>query len=305
MTGIINTGTHPKALWPGVYAMFGMSYQGRDEWRDLVTVTTSDKNREEMTQNNGFGLAAIKEQGGSIGYDATSQGGTAIAYHVVYGLGYIITEEAIEDNLYEKLATARARALKKAMIETKNTVVANWFNRGFDTNYNVGPDVKPMFSASHPSSSGNQSNLLSTPADMSEASLEDLVIQINGATDDRGNNVMLQTRSLHIPRQLEFEAARILKSIQQNDTANNAINAMKAQGTFPEGFKVNHFFTDPDAFFIKTDGLVDGELTLFQRRELAFMKDNDFGTGNALAKATERYSLQVGDFRGYYASAGA
>jgi len=304
MSGIVNTGTHPKALWPGVHTMFGMSYQGRDQWRDLVHVTTSDKHREEMVQNNGFGLAAIKEQGGSVGYDTTSQGGTATALHVVYALGYIVTREAIEDNLYEKLSMARAKALKRAMVETKNTVVANWFNRGFDTGYPVGPDAKPMFSASHPSTSGNQSNLLATPADMSEASLEDLVIQINGAVDDRGNKVVLQTQTLMIPRQLEFEAARILKSINQNDTANNAVNALRVMGTFPGGFKVNNFFTDPDAFFIKTD-LTDGELTLFQRRELEFTKDNDFGTENALAKATERYSLQVGDFRGYFASAGA
>jgi hypothetical protein len=303
MAGVITTGNHPKALWPGVYSMFGMSYNNRDEWRDLVAIATSDKHREEMVQNNGFGLASVKEQGASIAYDSTSQGGTATATHIVYGLGYIITREAIEDNLYEKLAMARAKALKRAMIETKNTVVANWFNRGFDTNYTVGPDGKPMFSASHPSTAGNQSNLLSTAADLSEASLEDLVIQANGAVDDRGNKIALQVRSLHIPRQLEFEAARILKSINQNDTANNAINALRAMGTFPEGFKVNHFFTDPDAFFIRTD--VDEGLTLFQRRELEFTKDNDFGTENALAKATERYSVQIGDFRNYYASAGA
>jgi hypothetical protein len=301
--GIETTATHPKALWPGVYSMFGMSYNNRDQWRDLVTVATSDKHREEMVQNNGFGLAAIKEQGASVGYDTTSQGGTATALHVVYALGYIVTQEAIEDNLYEKLSMGRAKALKRAMVETKNTVVANWFNRGFDTNYTVGPDVKPMFSASHPSSSGNQSNLLATPADLSEASLEDLVIQANGATDDRGNKVALQVMSLHIPRQLEFEAARILKSINQNDTANNAINALRATGTFPEGYKVNNFFTDPDAFFIRTD--VSDGLTLFQRRELEFMKDNDFGTGNALAKSQERYSLQIGDFRNWWASAGA
>jgi len=301
--GIINTGTHPKALWPGVFSMFGLSYNNRDQWRDLVDVQTSDKHREEMVQNNGFGLAAIKEQGGSIGYDTTSQGGTATALHVVYGLGYIVTREAIEDNLYEKLAMGRAKALKRSMVETKNTVVANWFNRGFDTNYPVGPDATAIFSASHPSSSGNQSNLLSTPADLSEASLEDLVIQANGATDDRGNKVALQVMSLHIPRQLEFEAARILKSINQNDTANNAVNALRAMGTFPEGFKVNNFFTDPDAFFIKTD--VSDGLTLFQRRALEFTKDNDFGTENALAKATERYSIQIGDFRQWYASQGA
>jgi len=299
----ITTGNHPKGLWPGVFSMFGMSYNNRDQWRDLVTAQTSEKHREEMVQNNGFGLAAVKEQGASIGYDTTSQGGTATATHVVYGLGYIITREAIEDNLYEKLATGRAKALKRSMVETKNTVVANWFNRGFDTNYPVGPDSVAMFSASHPSSSGNQSNLLGTPADLSEASLEDLVIQANGATDDRGNKIALQIKSLHIPRQLEFEAARILKSVNQNDTANNAINALRAMGTFPDGFKVNNFFTDPDAFFLKTD--VSDGLTLFQRRALEFTKDNDFGTENALAKATERYSLQIGDFREWYASAGA
>lgn len=300
---IVSTGNHPKALWPGVFSMFGMSYNNRDQWKDLVTVQTSDKHREEMVQNNGFGLAAVKEQGASVGYDSTSQGGTATALHVTYALGYIITREAIEDNLYEKLATGRAKALKRSMVETKNTVVANWFNRGFDTNYPVGPDNVALFSASHPSSSGNQSNLLGTPADLSEASLEDLVIQANGATDDRGHKIALQVRSLHIPRQLEFEAARILKSINQNDTANNAINALRATGTFPDGFMVNNFFTDPDAFFIKTD-VMDG-LTLFQRRALEFTKDNDFGTENALAKATERYSLQIGDFREWYASAGA
>lgn len=303
MPGIINQGSHPKALWPGVFSMFGMSYNNRDQWRDLVEVQTSDKHREEMVQNNGFGLAAVKEQGESVGYDATSQGGTAIAQHITYALGYIITREAIEDNLYEKLAMGRSKALKRSMVETKNTVVANWFNRGFDTNYTVGPDVKPLFSASHPSSVGNQSNLLSTAADLSEASLEDLVIQANGATDDRGNKIALQVLSLHIPRQLEFDAARILKSINQNDSANNAINAMRALGTFPEGFKVNNFFTDTDAFFIKTD--VSDGLTLFQRRELEFTKDNDFGSENALAKATERYSLQIGDFRNYFGSAGA
>jgi hypothetical protein len=302
--GIETTGAHPKALWPGVHCMFGLSYNNRDQWRDLVTVQSSDKHREEIVQNNGFGLAAIKTEGESVGYDTTSQGGTATALHVVYALGYIVTREAIEDNLYEKLATGRAKALKRSMVETKNTVVANWFNRGFSASYLVGPGAAAaLFSASHPTTSGNQSNILGTAADLSEASLEDLVIQANGATDDRGIKIALQVRSLHIPRQLEFEAARILKSINQNDTANNAINALRAMGTFPEGFKVNHFFTDPDAFFIKTD--VSDGLTLFQRRELEFTKDNEFGSENALAKATERYSLTTGEFREWYASEGA
>lgn len=301
---IINTGSHPKALWPGVFAMFGMSYNNRDEWKDLVEVQTSEKNREEMVQNNGFGLAVVKEQAASITYDTTSQGGTATATHITYGLGYVVTREAIEDNLYEKLAMGRAKALKRAMIETKNTVVANWFNNGFDTNYSVGPESKPLFSATHASTAGDWSNLLSTAADLSEASLEDLVIQANGAVDDRGNKIALRVLSLHIPRQLEFEAARILKSTLQNDTANNAINALRSTGAFPEGIKVNHFFTDADAWFIKTD-IAEGPLTLFQRRALEFTKDNDFGTENALAKATERYSLQIGDARQWYGTAGA
>jgi len=304
MAGIINTGTHPKALWPGVKLMFGMAYPNRDEYADLVTMATSDKNREEMVQNDGFGLASIKEQGGSIAYDADAQAGTAIAYHLTYGSGYAITREAIEDNQYEKLATDRAKSLKKAMIESKNIVVANWFNRGFDSNYTVGWDGQPLFSASHPSQAGNQSNLLATPADLSEASLEDLVIQIGGVTDGRGIKMTLKPRSLHIPRQLEFDATRILKSLLQNDTANNAVNAMRVNGTFPEGFKINHFFTDPDAFFIKTD-LQAGGLTLFQRRALEFVQDNDFNTENALTKSTERYGIQIGDWREWFASAGA
>lgn len=300
----INTGSHPKALWPGVHVMFGLSYTDRDDWRNLVTVETSEKHREEMVQNNGFGMAAIKEQAASIGYDTTSQGGTATATHIVYGLGFIVTREAIEDNQYEKLATGRAKALKRSMVLTKNTVVANWFNRGFDTVYSVGTESKPLFSASHSSSAGSWSNLLGTPADLSEAALEDLVIQVGGATDDRGNKIALRAMMLCIPRQLEFEAERILKSTLQNDSANNAINALRSTGTLPGGVKVNYFFTDADAWFIKTD-VPEAGLTLFQRRELELTKDNEFGTENALAKATERYSVQIGDKREWYASSGA
>lgn len=302
--GIINTGSHPKALWPGVFSMFGMAYdQHPEEWRDLVDVQTSDKTREEMVQNNGFGLAAIKDEAASIGYDTTSQGGTATARHIVYGLGYIVTREEIEDNLYEKLATGRAKALKISMVETKENVVANILNRGFDTNYTGGADAKPLFSASHTTTAGNQSNLMATPADLSEASLEDMIIQVMGAQNDRGLKIKLMPQTLHVPRQLVFEATRILKSVLQNDTANNAVNALKLMGSLPGGVKPNHYLTDPDAWFVKTN-VTDG-LTLFQRRALEFTKDNDFATENALAKATERYSLQWGDWRDYYGSAGA
>jgi hypothetical protein len=301
---VITTGNHPKALWPGVYSMFGLTYSDHaEEWRDLVEVVQSEQNYEELVQNNGFGLAAVKEQGASVGYDATSQGGTARATHIVYGLGYIVTREEIEDNLYEKLATGRAKALKISMVETKENVVANILNRGFDTNYTGGADAKPLFSTSHTSQSGNQSNKLATAADLSEASLEDLIIQIMGATNDRGIKIKLMPQSLHVPRQLVFEATRILKSAGQNDSANNAINALKEMNVLPKGVKVNHYLTDPDAWFVKTN-VTDG-LTLFQRRALEVTKDNDFGTENALAKATERYSVQWGDFRTYFGSEGA
>lgn len=302
--GIINTGSHPKALWPGVFSMFGMTYeQHKEEWRDLVDYQTSDKNYEEMVQNNGFGLAAIKEQGASVGYDVTSQGGTARATHIVYGLGYIVTREEIEDNQYEKLAMGRAKALKISMVETKENVVANFLNRGFDTNYTGGADAKPLFSTSHTTTAGNQSNKLSTDADFSEAALEDLIIQVMGATNDRGLKIKLMPQTLHVPRQLAMEAIRVLKSTQQNDSANNAINALREMNALPGGVKVNHYFTDADAWFIKTN-VTDG-LTLFQRRPLEFTKDNDFGTENALAKAVERYSVQWGDWRDYWGSQGA
>ena len=304
MSGVITTGSHPKALWPGVFSMFGMTYENhKEEWRDLVDYQTSDKNYEEMVQNNGFGLAAVKEQGASVGYDSTSQGGTARATHIVYGLGYIVTREEIEDNLYEKLSMGRAKALKISMVETKENVVANFLNRGFDTNYPGGADNTCLFSASHGSSSGNQSNVLSTAADFSEASLEDMIIQIMGATNDRGLKIKLMPQTLHVPRQLAMEAIRVLKSTLQNDSANNAINALREMNAIPGGVKVNHYFTDPDAWFVKTN-VTDG-LTLFQRRPLEFTKDNDFGTENALAKATERYSVQWGDWRDYFGSAGA
>lgn len=304
MSGIINTSSHPKALWPGVFSMFGMTYENhKEEWRDLVDFQISDKNYEELVQNNGFGLAAVKEQGASVGYDTTSQGGTARATHIVYGLGYIVTREEIEDNLYEKLSMGRAKALKISMVETKENVVANFLNRGFDTNYPGGADNTALFSTSHSTSSGNQSNKLATDADFSEAALEDMIIQIMGATNDRGLKIKLMPQTLHIPRQLAMEAVRVLKSAQQNDTANNAINALREMNVLPGGVKVNHYFTDADAWFVKTN-VTDG-LTLFQRRPLEFTKDNDFGTENALAKATERYSVQWGDFRSYYGSQGA
>lgn len=299
----ITTGNHPKHLWPGVYDFFGQTYsQHGDEWKDLVEVLESSQNYEESVQNNGFGLAPVKQQGASVSYDTDSQGPTSRWTHVVYGLGYIVTREEIEDNLYEKVAMDRAQALKISMVETKENVVANIYNRAFDSNY-TGADGVCLLSASHPSTAGNQSNVLATAADLSEASLEDMIIQIMGATNDRGIKIKLMPQTLHVPRQLVFEATRILKSNLQNDSANNAVNALKAMGTLPGGVKPNHYFTDSDAWFVRTNAVKS--LRLFQRRAMEFTKDNDFGTENALAKATERYSVYWGDWRGLYGTAGA
>lgn len=301
---IISTANHPKHLWPGVYAFFGQTYdQHPEEWKDLVEVKSSEQNYEEMVQNNGFGLAPIKEQGASVSYDTDSQGGTARATHITYALGYIVTREEIEDNLYEKVAMDRAQALKISMVETKENVVANFYNRAFNSSYTGGADALQLITTAHTTSSGNQSNRLATDADLSEASLEDMIVQIMGAQNDRGLKIKLMPQTLHVPRQLVFEATRILKSTLQNDTANNSINALRAMNSLPGGVKVNHYFTDPDAWFVRTN--VTKGLCLFQRRGLEFTKDNDFGTENALSKATERYSIQWGDFRGVYGTSGA
>lgn len=299
----ITTGAHPKHLWPGVYAFFGIAYQDHgEEWRDLVSVKDSSKNFEEMVLNSGFGLASVKNQGASVAFDEDAQGYTARATHVTYGLGYIVTREEIEDNQYESVSMDRALSLKISMVETKENVVANVFNRFTSGSY-TGGDGVAFGSASHPTRAGNQSNLIGTAADLSEASLEDLIIQIMGAQNDRGLKIKLMPQSLHVPRQLWFEANRILQSVLQSNSAENNINVLKATNALPKGIKVNHYFTDADAWYVRTNA--PKGLTLFQRRGLEFTKDNEFSTENAMAKATERYSLVWGDWREYYSSQGA
>jgi hypothetical protein len=300
---IITTGSHPKHLWPGVYAFFGIAYEDHGmEYPDLVDIRDSSKNYEEMVQNTGFGLAPQKGQGLSVSFDEDSQGFTARFTHITYGLGYIITREEVEDNLYESVSMDRALSLKISMVETKENVVANMYNRGFNSSF-TGGDGVCLFNSSHPTRAGNQSNVLATASDFSEASCEDMIVQIMGATNDRGIKIKLTPQSLHVPRQTWFEANRVLQSVLQNDTANNAVNVLKATNALPKGIKVNHYFTDTDAWFIRTNAPKGP--TLFQRRALEFTKDNEFSTENAMAKATERYSVYWGDWRGAYGTPGA
>ncbi len=297
------SGAHPKALWPGVKAFFGKSYAEKPLVCSMVfDRQTSDKSYEERVEETGYGLAPVKPEGASISYDSDAQGYTSRLTNVTYGLGAKVTEEAIDDNQYEDVARTKARKLARSMRLTKENVFANILNRGFDSSY-VGGDGKELFATDHPTVDGMQSNELAVAADLSEASIEDLLTQIRLAKDSRGLRVQLQGTKLIVPPQLEFEATRIVSSQNQSGTANNDINAMRELGMLPGGIVVWDYLTDPDAWFIKTDA--DEGLIMQERKALALAQDNDFDTSNACMKATERYAGGWADWRGCYASPGA
>lgn len=303
MAGTITTGNHPKALWPGVNAWFGISYKERPlECMMVFDEENSDKNYEEDVEATSFGLAPVKSEGGAVSYDSHSQGYTKRYTHIAYGLGYIVTKEELDDNQYDKLSRSRARSLAFSMRQTKEVVCANILNRATDTNY-TGGDGKPLLSTTHPSVAGDWSNRLSVAADLSEASIEDLAIQIMNATNSRGLKIALTPQQLIVPPNEAFNATRIVKSELQNDTSNNAINAIRSMGLFPKGVMVYHYLTDVDQWFVKTDA-PDG-LKFFKRKALEFTKDNDFDTENAKAKAYERFSVGWTDPRSIWGSPGA
>lgn len=299
----ITTGTHPKFLWPGLQAIWGNMYKDQPEEHTMVfDVGTSDKAYEEDQELTGFGLAPVKSEGGSISYDTTVNGYVTRYTNVTYGLGFIVTEEAVEDNQYKTQAERRVKALRRSMRHTKETVGANVLNRAFNSGF-TGGDGKELIATDHPTANGTQSNELAVAADLSEASLEDMFIQIMNATDSRGLRIALKPRKLIVAPGNAFEATRIVKSELQNDTANNAINAMRSMGLLPDGVMVWSFLTDADAWFIKTDAS-DG-LKLLNRRPLALEKDSDFETGNFKHKATERYAFGWSDWRAVYGTPGA
>lgn len=298
----ITTGNIPKLLWPGLNAIWGREYDEHPkEYTDLFDIKTSDMNYEEDVEVTGFGYAPVKQQGASISYDSFQQQTVTRYTHVAYGLGFIVTREEVDDNLYEKKAMSNTEMLAFSGRQTKETVCANVYNRGFDSTY-VGGDGQPLFSASHPTMSGNQSNLLAA-ADMSEAALEDAVIAIMQAKNARGLRIALMPESLHIAPANVFEAERILKSILTPDSGNNAINALRSKGMFPKGAMVNHYFTDADAYFIRTNA--PSALKFFQRVKAEFAQDGDFDTSNLKYKYYERYSAGWSDWRGAWGSAGA
>jgi hypothetical protein len=303
MTGIISTGNHPKLLWPGIVDIWGRAYDTHGEQcKQLFDTVSSDKAYEEIVEVTGFGVAPVKSEGAAVTYDTETQGTVTRATHVVYSLGYIVTEEEMDDNQYVEVSGTRAKANAFSMYTTKETVAANIYNRAFNPSYTYG-DGKEILATDHPTLSGDQSNELSTAADLSEVSLEDMLIQIMNAKNSRGLRIALQGESLHVAPGNVFNAERILKSTLQNDTANNAINVVRNSGFLPGGLKVNNYFSDADAWFIRTNA--PSGMTMFQRKAIAFTQDNDFDTSNAKAKSSERYSFTVGDFRSLYGSPGA
>lgn len=304
MSGAINTGSIAKLLWPGLNKIWGTDYTEHPaEWSDVFDTETSTMHREEDQLMPGFGLAPIKEQGAGVSYDTTSQGYTSRYTHVAYGLGFVVTREAIDDNQYEKKAFAGARSLAFSFRQTKENVAANVLNRAFNSSY-TGGDVKELLATDHPLQSGGTfSNELATPADLSEAALEDISIQIMNAVNERGLRISLMGECVIVPPSLVFEATRILKSQLQSGTANNDVNALRSMGMFPRGVKVNHYLTDTDAWFVKTNA--PQGLKHFKRIAPEFAQDNDFDSSNLKYKGYERYSFGWTDPRGLYGSAGA
>lgn len=301
--GTINTGSHPKALWPGVHDFWGQIFNEHPpEYTDLFDILESEMAYEEEVQVTGFGLAPVKTEGGNLSYDSEVQGPVSRYTHIAYALGYIVTYEELRDNLYEKVSMRRAKANAFSMTQTVENVAAAVYNRAFNTAYTFA-DGQPLCSVSHPFTTGGSfSNVLSPAADLSESSLEDACIQIMGFSTDRGLLVNFMPMSLHIPRQEWFNANRILKSVLQNDTANNALNVLKATNAFPKGIKLNHYFTAPHAWFIRTNGM--NGMQMFWRDKPSFDQDNDFDSKNAKAASYMRFSLGNTDPRAILGSNG-
>lgn len=301
--GIITTGLHPKALWPGVKHWWGNKYaEHPPEWPDLVDQDTDDRAYLELVQDTGFGLAAVKNQGQSLQYDSNAQGFVTRLVHVTYALGYIVTWEELNDNLYEAVSKIRASANAFSMRQTKENVVAAFYNRAFNATY-VGADGQPLCSVAHPMQNGATfANKPTADADLSEASLEDAVVALMGFSNDKGLLISCMPEKLVVARQDWFNATRILKSMYQNDSANNAINALRATNAIPGGVVVNHYLTSAHAWFVRTNITKEaGGLCLYQRTPVMFDQDNDFDTKNAKAASIERYSVGYGDPRTMYA----
>jgi len=293
-----------KELEPGLNALFGMEYDRYDnEHAEIFDTETSDRAFEEEVMLSGFGQAPVKGEGAAIVYDTAGEAFTARYTHNTIALAFAITEEAVEDNLYDKLSARYTRALARSMSNTKQVTAASTLNNAFSSSYTGGDGVSLINSAHPTTGGGNWSNTLATAADLNETSLEQALIDIAGFIDERGLKIALRGMKLIIPPSLQFTSERILKSEQRVSTSDNDINALKSGGYMPQGFTVNHFLTDTDAWFIKTDA--PNGMKHFVRSPIKTAMEGDFETGNVRYKARERYSFGWSDPRSMYGSPGA
>ena len=292
-----------KELEPGLNALFGLEYGRYDaEHTEIFETETSDRAFEEEVMLSGFGNARVKSEGGSIIYDNATETFTARYTHETIALGFAITEEAVEDNLYDRISARYTKALARSMANTKQVKAANVLNNAFDPNF-TGGDGKELCATDHPLVAGTLSNELATAADLNETSLEQALIDIAAFTDERGLLISTQGRKLIIPSELQFVADRLMASANRVGTADNDINALRNMGMIPEGYTVNHYLVDNDAFFIKTD--IPNGFKLFQRSPIRTSMEGDFDTGNVRYKARESYSFGFSDPRCVFGSPGA
>ena len=298
----ISRGQLVKELEPGLNALFGLEYKRyENQHAEIYTTESSDRAFEEEVMLSGFAQAQTKAEGSGVTFDNAQETYTARYTHETVALAFSITEEAIEDNLYDRLASRYTKALARSMANTKQVKAVNPLINGFGT-FTSG-DGTALFATTHPTINGTVSNTLATPADLNETSLEQSLIDIAAMTDERGLKIAARGVKMIIPSELQFTAERLMKSQGRVGTADNDINAIVSMGMVPQGYRVNNFLTDPDAFYIITD--VPNGMKMFDRSPIKTAMEGDFDTGNVRYKARERYSFGVSDFRGIFASPGA
>jgi len=303
MAGVISRSDYGKSLLPTVEEWFGNDYDMRqDQHMDLFDMYTSRQAFEENMTTTGFGLAAQKKEGSAITYDSASQGFLTRYEMLTYALGFQVTREAFEDDRADVIAGDRAMELSASMHQTKQINAANIYNNAFDSAYTYGDGIEMLSTVHKNKAGGTWKNKLTVDANLSEASLEQMSIDVMGFTNDRGLQINVNAKSLHIPKELMFEAERILKTVNRVGSADNDISAIVSKGILPGGVMVNNWFTDTNAWFVRTS---QRGLKHYMRRPLEFGADGDFDTENAKFKATERYCFGISDFRAVFGSAGA
>mgnify|MGYP003673834784 FL=1 len=291
-----------KELEPGLNALFGLEYKNyENQHTEIFDKESSDRAFEEEVMLSGFGTAGVKQEGSAVGYDDAQETFTSRYTHETIALAFSITEEAIEDNLYDSLGSRYTKALARSMATTKQVKAANVLNNGFNSAFKGG-DGKELFATDHPTLNGTVRNELATAADLNETSLEQSLIDIAALTDERGLKIAAKGVKMIIPSALQFTAERLMKSSQRVGTADNDTNAVRSMGMIPQGYVVNNYLSDTNAFFIKTD--VPNGMKYFERAALKTAMEGDFDTGNMRYKARERYSFGFSDYRGIFGSPG-